>query len=486
LRDSGRTRLAVSYGGPNPWLPFLLTGPLIPLGVMLYIFGPLLLPDRMLGVRNMAPAAASQSIESGSPLTIRRPPRRIRRPLVIGNSPLLVLVFILPLLAFAPLVVSPANAYLMVIPAIVIVRAAFQRRASDAVLEPDGIRVEGHRRGRAFVRWEEIEDCEVRSTGTAMTIGSSKVPSYALWLALRTGASESIAGAAGEAERQALDVIAESIRAVVKPGDAAAAMARIAPQTAGARVLQCPNCGSPAIPRDEDTVKCAFCGAPIAVTDVIRVSLRTSAQALELRAKEVATIERLLVQPRAIRTTDLQIAVFATTFAAAIVWAMGDHAADALALVCLAAILAAFERSTVFDRRALQGLGGVGAVPPLREGAGAACRICGAPLPAASSASLVQCIACGADNVLDIDVRGATRSSQGTLVSLGEVLRERQAKRRSLTRVVVAAEVIGCVAVVARLSASARPVPVGRPAAATEPFDFSDVDVPIRFDGSAH
>jgi hypothetical protein len=309
----------------------------------------------------------------------------------------------------------------------VVARTVWRRRASDIVITPEGVTIEGGpRHGRRWT-WSQLasepieaihEDHEHRlsigPTTLAETYDSDEAASFeALALTLRAAQRE--------------------------PGRRG---------TLGPEVLHCASCGAPLTPVDAPTAPCTHCGAPAAMPEGVRAAAGSAAA----RAATARALDELLRWRRA----RPQNALLALSFVPAVMaWPLAalffalfmerSRSFDWLDLVTLIAIahnltwtLSLVIQSRLVARRAVGLLAArFRARPPEAEGEGCACRHCGGPLPVVDDergASLVVCAYCRADNVVGLGLAQEALDDQRQARELDALVAERAAERRLWVR----------------------------------------------------
>ncbi len=326
--------------------------------------------------------------------------------------------------------------------------AGWVMRGSDIRFEPSGLSVLGRRVGCRSLAWDAVQSTDVYDDGVSYSVGASQVKQYLLRVTTADRV-ELVADGRGEDERAELEVIADSISAVVQPpGEAPAAELR----DAEAAVLRCPGCGALVTPADSDEVKCAFCGSAVAMPEQVRKRVRDARGLAGAREKEEKALSRLMAQPTAGRAIVLQGLTFAVGMGSAAGWGLSLLPPLASATLTLATVaLFGVERATMVDRRAVRQLSRyMGAIPPLQPGAPSLCHSCGAPLPDAPGSTFVRCLFCNSANLLSSDLRGAWQRSAGQAYELEEVLQTRREQRRAaLRRTIIALVVVAIVCAIA-------------------------------------
>lgn len=354
---------------------------------------------------------------------------------------------------------------------------ARRERPSDLVLDAEGVRVEGGRHDGAHLMWSAITGAVVEElpkhdkqglrhavlwVATLGRVSRFARRVFVLKLTTRSGKAIVLAESDDEGEVASLRDLAASLET-----------SDLGPQTSGPErptLLGCGECGAALIPADVATATCAYCGKETTVPDDLRARIRAPEEiARGLRAEK--KIARLLRQPGA--TSSLAFLtlfrwighlIWPAALALLIVivvmlekkhagypvigvvsgagrpWLRALVLSGLLGPVVLAAVgftVAAF----LANRRALRLVSlNFGAVPPPREGAPSTCRNCGAALPARPGRVVVGCLACGAENVLGLDLRVPARRAAQQEQSVMAALRHRfWARLRLAVTVVVAA-----------------------------------------------
>jgi len=304
---------------------------------------------------------------------------------------------------------------------------AWFARASDAVLGPEGIRIEGGRHGGIALRWEEIAGTTLR-TGDMHTV-------HTLSLVTRTGQTLVLAEAVDVAEIASLRSLCQTLQA--KLGEKPEPMPR------RADLACCTRCGAPLLPTDQPVIRCGACDTTNPVAPGVRERVAAQRAADRTIQATSAAIQRLLEQPGAMGASAALIVAGTTS---ALIWGavaaayltVGAEALDAFAVgvgflsgwVFTFAFFA-FARIALARRRALLVLSTTfGARPPARAGESPGCRQCGAPLPT-DSGVLACCVYCGTQSVLGMNVRPLLRRVQEHGGSIEQLLHEQAAERSS-------------------------------------------------------
>jgi hypothetical protein len=312
-------------------------------------------------------------------------------------------------------------------------RRAIEARACDAILDSDGLHLEGGQSHGLRVPYSEI-DC-----------ARSAVEGQTLYLARHGGERIRLAVASDPDELQSLQALLATLRAMSAPAPAPS----VSPS---AHVLDCPGCGVPVAPADALTVTCRQCGVEVAMSDALRAQLQAARAISASRLAADRAVERLLRQPSARRAN---LVVLANAAAILVLWPVNgifpliayfdpDRASFAwMACFTLGAVLLllAVARVVLADRHALRLLTlGFAAHAPATVSEPSRCRVCLGPLPARDDGGLVvRCAFCSSANLLGLDVRAeaaVARSSERE--ALAALVRQRSARQRRLVAVAAA------------------------------------------------
>ncbi len=341
---------------------------------------------------------------------------------------------------------------------------ALKNRASDVLLHPEGLVVDGGRLHGTRIGWNELhppfaEVEEAESTRLVMW----KMLVFTLWLVVVVAARGDIRGSMSPVQRVPVwrlwvfrggrrDVIAQTDRPIEADSMHAAA-ASIDAVVSGRkyveeapRVLQqitvCPQCGAPAVPDDAPHVACTFCRAWVPLPPQVRGQAAASKAMQSSRSLQKDMIQKLVQQPQAGRA-NAWLAVFTLLMFGAWPLGWGLVASRALAdgfqvgdagvlLLPFAAVLGAFflARARLADRGALQMLTlGFGALAPRRDGEPARCRRCQGPLPDAGLGGVAQCRYCAADNIVGLDLRPSVDQARAEQVTFDQALKKRSGEK---------------------------------------------------------
>lgn len=391
-------------------------------------------------------------------------PGELRMPLQIGRSALVEATFMaaaaINALALALAHVPEGDEVSVIVAAAALVltglwgavawSSMIGSRASDLVLGPGGLRIEGGpRHGRAFA-WAELDaaGCRVENDRVKDPVGA---PLRGQQLVLRTvdGRDVLVAEVWQSDDLEALYVALDELRAVhglpPRPDDPRTPPRRAAPAApdagpaADAELLRCDGCGASAVPSDMSEVPCPMCRRPIAVPAAVRRGLADGAALAEERARGLELVRSLLEQPGATATNRRLALAAAWMFALPALGGLamlercaqgggGAGVSVAAWVVCAALCVAVYLLTTpalnrrVSLRACLVELGA-------RHDAGPRCRGCGAALADVAADQVVaRCPYCRCENVLGVDLRPWRRAEAGRHGSLRQLLDERRSR----------------------------------------------------------
>jgi hypothetical protein len=217
-------------------------------------------------------------------------------------------------------------------------------------------------------------------------------------------------------------------------------------------VVTCDGCGAIVAPRDEATVACAQCQAPVAIPSDLQQRQRAQRILLKTLPRNEARLAALLAQPRASTVGVIMLAMAvpillvwpATGVAVYVLFHRGTLAAVNVAMLvptALAAILSFFflMRAAVVKRQALSIVSArFGALAPQNAGDPQQCRSCLAPIQASPDQLLVHCAYCDAENILGLDLRSEAGREVKQQRSLAAELSRRARERAVWTTLAVA------------------------------------------------
>lgn len=343
---------------------------------------------------------------------------------------------------------------LLVFYALMHMRGAVRNRASDVLLTPEGLQVDGGRLHGERIPWNELTapfaDLQ-EETVSRLTLGT-------IFLILLSIVAESdmTGSSPGQVKvwrmrvhwRGQLRILAETDRPIERDS-MAAAVASVSAVVSGQRyvaeapsvaanIVSCGRCGGPAVPDDAPAVPCAYCQAPVPMPPEARSQAAATKMASQGRSATSSIVAKLRAQPRAGHANAWLFLVSLLMFGA---WPLGwgliafSILADGFQwtdllffLLPFAAVLAGFffARGRLADRGALQLLTlGFGALAPRREGEPARCRRCQGPLPAAGLGGVSQCRYCGAENIVGLDLRPSVDQARAEQHTFDDALKKR-------------------------------------------------------------
>jgi hypothetical protein len=341
---------------------------------------------------------------------------------------------------------------------------ALKNRASDVLLHPEGLVVDGGRLHGTRMGWQElsppfatVEETEatrlvmwrmllftfwlvviMASRGNVRWAMSpvQKVRLWKLWI-LRGGRPHMVAQTDREIEADSMHAAAASIEAVVNGRRYVEQAPAVATQ-----VTTCPQCGGPAVPDDAPAVPCTFCRAWVPLPPQVRGQAASTKALQASRQTQQKMVARLLQQPQAAAANAWTFVFGFLMFGAwpvgwgLIAWrvlADGFQAQDAAFLLLpFAAVLGAFflARARLADRGALQMLTlGFGALAPRRDGEPSRCRRCQAPLPDVGLSGVAQCRYCAAENIVGLDLRPSVDEARAEQVTFDTALKKRGSEK---------------------------------------------------------
>ncbi len=276
------------------------------------------------------------------------------------------------------------------------------RRASDAIIDDDGLTIEAGPHDNASFVWSEIDAASSRIARPANERNDH------LWVTMRDGREVPIAKGSGEKELASLAVLAQIIeaspawRSHVSPPD----RARGTPSRARTSILTCSSCGAHLRPIEE-LEACDHCGADVAVPDELLTRIRQTRAATALHARVGTLVGRLLTLPGA-RYTNRLLLVSSLVMLVCVpvsIFSYEAHRSAAIVSGGIAAVAYLFGRMHVVDRFALRVvLVAFAATAPLTQGEPEKCRRCDGPLPDGGQGVVCTCVYCETDNVLGIDL----------------------------------------------------------------------------------
>jgi hypothetical protein len=332
---------------------------------------------------------------------------------------------------------------------------AWQSRASDVLLEAEGLRFDGGKLHKLFIPWSEIDGSETKCealTEPRFTLGGLIFSVVMKWIApedpfdirepspirqLRLGTLDgqirTLAKVAHPEEQASLDALFATISARVKG-------APDSTPEASADVLRCTSCHAVLLPADLDEIVCSFCRTPNKVPSKLRKRLQASKSTSENKEVSAKALGALLEQPGAGRVSFVLIvssllSIVPWVFSVFILYSLGFENVGRFevgwefvggGLMTLTLFL--FARTALMKRRALH-------LIALDFGArthesGYCCRSCGGPLVVVHDALLCRCVFCDSDNVLGLNIVGRKQATSKERHSLEDALKVRKRERR--------------------------------------------------------
>lgn len=403
---------------------------------------------------------------------------------------------------FAALLVALPGGLLTVF-AVMHLVSAIKTRASDLLLFPEGLQVDGGRLHGQRIAWKElqppyaeIEDTTVKRLtlwriflfllslmNKRSRVIYSPVAPVRIWRlhVHRGGQRTLIAESEREIESDSMDAAKDSVVAVVE-GQRYVEQAPTVP----AQILSCGSCGGPAVPDDAPSVTCVYCHQQVPMPQQLRAQAAGSKAMAQSRTTTTNMIAKLRDQPRAAHT-NFWLLIFSIFMFGAwpIGWGIiavrilgdGFQAQDLFFLMLpLAAVLGGFfmARGRLADRGALQLLTlGFGALAPRKEGEPSRCRRCQGPLPGAGIGGVTHCAYCSAENIVGMDLRPSLDPARTEQVNFDDALKKRAKEKLLWTILTVVAVVTligwigGTIYYVATMVEDATPVQGHAPAAKT-------------------
>ena len=304
-----------------------------------------------------------------------------------------------------------------------LLKAAFERQASDALLTPGGLTIVSGPANGLSVAWSDIEpDYSKVDVIRDPRRPDDSSPRAELYLFRRSTDAVCVARTNDPEEQRSFEALLACIRA----GCSGAAPPIRRRET---EVLACPGCGAVAAPADAAVVACHFCGGRAVVPEDVRARIRASREVSS--SPDALLAERLLSQPGAGRINSmLRVGTLVFYAAAPIAMLLGAEIGAILAAALLFAIVSV-ARALIADRAALRALVlGFGAHAPSREGEPETCRACKAPLPAVEAGrAMLHCAFCGAVNLSGMDLRCDASVARSAESELRSALASRSSRR---------------------------------------------------------
>jgi uncharacterized Zn finger protein (UPF0148 family) len=324
--------------------------------------------------------------------------------------------------------------------ALLLLVLAYLARASDAVLAPDALHIEGGAHGGVSLHWHELAHVELRGTRRP------DEQDLSLWVRTKQGQELCLAEAARELEKDSVRALHETLLGVLgaSGGDA----------PPRADLARCPQCGAPLSPTDQPSVRCGACGTISPTPAALRERVAAQRQIEATAGSTSEAVGRLLAQPGARRAV---VGLLAASAASGAVWAtvfasffsvgygeLGGFEIGSGIFCGLTAAFAsfAFARISIARRRALLVLcTGFGARPARAPGEAPGCRECGAPLPTTAGV-VARCVYCGAESVLGVNVRPLLERTKRHATNIAALLATQDRERKDWRHLGIGAAVV--------------------------------------------
>ena len=288
---------------------------------------------------------------------------------------------------------------------------ARRRRASDVVIDTDGLAIESGPKHGIRLSFDRIASCRIEEdTGESVSVNGQKTYLHRLVVVHKGGTEQALAESLDREEQRSMAALASAIRARVGGPEPAASASGVSTD-----IVVCATCGAPVPPAPAPSVPCGYCGALVPMPPALRDRLLQSEESGAARRRLERGVARLLDQPGARATNRLVLSFGIAWLLAGPLIALGAYSLSSIhgALPVLTVLLVfwSIARTAVGERIALRALlVGFGARARAGEASPYACRLCGAPLPAAPETTvLVGCAYCEADNVLGLDLLPVAR-----------------------------------------------------------------------------
>lgn len=322
--------------------------------------------------------------------------------------------------------------YLYFLPIVALVLRAMlgNERASDVVVLPDELKVEGGPHHGVRAHWTTVRRVEMEGATLRLDLGD--------------GVRLDLAHTSDATEGRSL----VSLRAVLSAQRRRAKRAQRKTEPLAPALVACPSCGAPARLEDAASVRCEACEAEVPMPAEIRARVAAGGSPAS-RAATSRAVAALFAQPPAGRVNALLVALSALGFGwlplAATVGGFGPTVLVSIALFLGGALAI---RVVIANRRALSVVC-LGFAAKEREGA-PACRSCGGPLPHDDASEIVAtCVYCDAENVV-----GAPATEKGGTAANTERLERALASRDRAVRAAYASTLMGLALVAAGLAAA--------------------------------
>jgi hypothetical protein len=318
-------------------------------------------------------------------------------------------------------------------------RRAYRARASDAILDERGVRIEGGpHHGKHFTY------AMLTPQHLALEKYSEGKAKFATRLVVyedprqRAPGSTELALSIDPTETQSLEALMKTLGAVSFSAGPAA--------HSSSGVLCCAGCGAPLVPVDQPVATCQFCGRATSMPEKLREQIRASALLVQKRPRLEKLVRKLMRQPGAASVNRLAAGLFGITLLTPVL-AVSAAAyqfltADSYRYVTILGLIefpffaalgsSLLLRARIVDRVALGRLT-LDFSAKRSDRNEIVCRSCGGPLPVVADAAAVRCIYCASDNVLGVDLRQSAGSVAREEQSLEAALSQRTRRRFAWT-----------------------------------------------------
>ncbi len=288
---------------------------------------------------------------------------------------------------------------------------ALRSRASDAILDSVGLRIEGGPHSGRRLAWSDLrlDGCRIETDYNAVVqSGNQRTYQQRLFLRLTSGQDLAVASSFDATEQDSFAALLTTLQAL---SQAPATPVKDPSEPTTAQSLVCSGCGAAAVPVDAPASTCSFCGQHTPMPDDVRERVQRAHQSTRARVRGTARLKWLLSRPQAATTNRWLLGVLVAKYlmpffllarprlwltAIAVVWMLGR---------VLQMKLAARQvfQALILDYAAVPAMSG----QPLR------CRRCAGALPPTEATDLIVCCAfCQAENLTGIDVQKHARAAE--------------------------------------------------------------------------
>ncbi len=300
---------------------------------------------------------------------------------------------------------------------------ALRSRASDAILGPAGLRIEGGPHDGLQLAWPDLrsDGCRLETNHNAyVQSGNQRTYQQQLILRLSSGQDVAVASSFDATEQDSFSAFLTTLQALAP---AEAPPPPHPPTPASAQSLVCQGCGAAAVPVEAPTSLCSFCGHSTPMPDDVRERVQRARQASRARLRGTARLKWLLSRPQAQSTNRWLLAVLLAKYLMPVVLLL--QARLWLTAIALVWVLGRVLQLKLAARQVLQALILDYAAVPATAGQPLRCRRCDGALPAAEATHLVQsCAFCQAENLTGIDVHQQARAAERRAAELAAALQQ--------------------------------------------------------------